>query len=41
VRVRETGRVFIPPASACFVVISDIDDTVMRTGVANKLPVGS
>lgn len=37
VRVRETGRVFIPPASARFVVISDIDDTVMHTGVANKL----
>jgi len=37
VHVRETGRVFIPPASARFVVISDIDDTVMHTGVANKL----
>ncbi len=30
------GKVFVPPASARFVVISDIDDTVMRTGVANK-----
>lgn len=30
------GEVFVPPASARFVVISDIDDTVMRTGVANK-----
>jgi len=28
--------VFIPPASARCVVISDIDDTVMHTGVANK-----
>lgn len=34
-----TGRaeVFIPPPQSRFVVISDIDDTVMRTGVANKL----
>ncbi len=31
------AQVFIPPASARFVVISDIDDTVMYTGVANKL----
>lgn len=30
------AQVFVPPASARFVVISDIDDTVMRTGVANK-----
>lgn len=31
------AEVFIPPDSARFVVISDIDDTVMYTGVANKL----
>lgn len=31
------GEVFVPPAGARFVVISDIDDTVMYTGVANKL----
>lgn len=30
------GEVFIPPERCRFVVISDIDDTVMRTGVANK-----
>jgi phosphatidate phosphatase APP1 len=32
-----TGEIYIPPESARFVVISDIDDTVMHTGVANKL----
>lgn len=32
-----SGSVFVPPARARFVVISDIDDTVMFTGVANKL----
>jgi phosphatidate phosphatase APP1 len=37
VRVREIGSVFIPPTSARRVVISDIDDTVMLTGVANKI----
>lgn len=31
------GDVFIPGNRAGFVVISDIDDTVMHTGVANKL----
>ena len=31
------GDVFIPRDRCSFVVISDIDDTVMRTGVANKL----
>jgi phosphatidate phosphatase APP1 len=30
------AEIYIPPAAARFVVISDIDDTVMRTGVANK-----
>lgn len=34
---RETGQVYIPPASAERVVISDIDDTVMETGVASKV----
>lgn len=29
--------VYVPPASAEFVVVSDIDDTVVFTGVANKL----
>ena len=33
---RTEGLIFMPPASARFVVISDIDDTVMKTGVANK-----
>jgi phosphatidate phosphatase APP1 len=32
-----TGEIYIPPDRARFVVISDIDDTVMHTGVANKL----
>lgn len=31
------GDVFIPSDNCSFVVISDIDDTVMHTGVANKL----
>jgi len=31
------GAVFIPPGNCRCVVVSDIDDTVMRTGVANKL----
>ncbi|MGI9498564.1 MAG: App1 family protein [Geminicoccaceae bacterium] len=31
------GDVFIPRRDCDFVVISDIDDTVMHTGVANKL----
>lgn len=30
------GEVFIPPAGARTVVISDVDDTVVHTGVANK-----
>ncbi|WP_118136692.1 App1 family protein [Oceanicella sp. SM1341] len=29
--------VFVPPAQARFAVVSDIDDTVMHTGVANKV----
>jgi phosphatidate phosphatase APP1 len=35
--VRGQGEIFIPPDRSRFVVISDIDDTVMHTGVANKL----
>ena len=35
--LKSQAQVFIPPDSARFVVISDIDDTVMYTGVANKL----
>ena len=35
--VEAQGRVYIPPPQSRFVVISDIDDTVMHTGVANKL----
>jgi phosphatidate phosphatase APP1 len=35
--VQAQGQIFIPPASCRYVVISDIDDTVMYTGVANKL----
>lgn len=34
---RAQGQIYIPPARSRFVVISDIDDTVMHTGVANKL----
>ncbi|HYD65443.1 App1 family protein [Azospirillum sp.] len=35
--VQAEGPVFIPPEHCRFVVISDIDDTIMHTGVANKL----
>jgi phosphatidate phosphatase APP1 len=35
--VRAQGSIFIPPDGCRYVVISDIDDTVMETGVANKL----
>ena len=35
--IEAKGAVFIPPRGPGFVVISDIDDTVMRTGVANKV----
>lgn len=34
---RSTGAFFLPPPQARYVVISDIDDTVIFTGVANKL----
>ena len=35
--VQAHGEVFIPPDHCRYVVISDIDDTIMHTGVANKL----
>ncbi|WP_027132597.1 App1 family protein [Geminicoccus roseus] len=35
--VQAQATVFIPPDHCRYVVISDIDDTVMHTGVANKL----
>jgi phosphatidate phosphatase APP1 len=35
--VRVTGRVVVPPHTARFGVISDIDDTVVKTDVANLL----
>jgi phosphatidate phosphatase APP1 len=35
--VQAQAQIFIPPPICRYVVISDIDDTVMRTGVANKL----
>ncbi|WP_201862752.1 App1 family protein [Microvirga soli] len=35
--VQAQAQIFIPPTSCRYVVISDIDDTVMHTGVANKL----
>src|SRR3712207_1153697 len=35
--VRAQGQVFIPSDRCRYVVISDIDDTIMHTGVANKL----
>lgn len=34
--VEAEAEVYIPPARARVVVVSDIDDTVMHTGVANK-----
>lgn len=35
--IRAQAQVYIPPTSCRFVVVSDIDDTIMHTGVANKL----
>jgi phosphatidate phosphatase APP1 len=35
--VHAQAQIFIPPAGCRYVVISDIDDTIMQTGVANKL----
>ncbi len=34
---RVEAQLFVPPPASRFVVISDIDDTVMFTGVANKI----
>ena len=36
-RVMAEGELFIPPQDCRYVVISDIDDTVVQTGVANKV----
>ena len=36
-RAKTNGQILIPPASAKFGVISDIDDTVIKTNVTNKL----
>jgi phosphatidate phosphatase APP1 len=35
--VRVVGRVLVPPASAAFGIISDLDDTVITTNVTNRL----
>lgn len=35
--VRAKGIFYVPPVEADFAVVSDIDDTVVRTGVGNKL----
>lgn len=35
-KAEATGQLFVPPRHCRYVVISDIDDTVMYTGVANK-----
>jgi phosphatidate phosphatase APP1 len=35
--VEAIAEIYIPPEHARFAVISDIDDTVMHTGVANKI----
>ena len=32
-----TARIVVPPAAARFMVVSDVDDTVIRTGATNKL----
>ena len=36
-KVRADGRILIPPPTAKFGVISDIDDTILKTNVNNKL----
>ncbi len=36
-QLKTVGEIFIPREPTDFVVISDIDDTVMHTGVANKI----
>jgi phosphatidate phosphatase APP1 len=35
-RTRAAGELFVPPSTARYVVISDIDDTIVETGVASK-----
>jgi phosphatidate phosphatase APP1 len=35
--VRATGEVEVPPPDAEFAVVSDMDDTVIRTGASNRL----
>ncbi|HEX8733839.1 MAG TPA: phosphatase domain-containing protein [Pyrinomonadaceae bacterium] len=35
--VRAVGQVLVPPASATFGIISDLDDTVITTNVTNRL----
>jgi phosphatidate phosphatase APP1 len=35
--VEATGRVLIPPPEATFGIISDVDDTVLKTGASNLL----
>ena len=35
--IMTAGEVFLPPAKCRYVVISDIDDTIMETGVASKI----
>ncbi|HEX6111387.1 MAG TPA: phosphatase domain-containing protein [Geminicoccaceae bacterium] len=37
IEIVTAGEIFLPPSHCRYVVISDIDDTVMETGVANKL----
>jgi phosphatidate phosphatase APP1 len=34
--VHASGEIFVPPPACRYVVISDIDDTITETGVANK-----
>ncbi|HEM47669.1 MAG TPA: DUF2183 domain-containing protein, partial [Alphaproteobacteria bacterium] len=36
-RTDDQALVYVPPPTARYVVVSDIDDTVMHTGVANRL----
>ena len=36
-KARAVGRVLVPPASARFGIISDLDDTVITTNVTNRL----
>ncbi|MEP0546127.1 MAG: phosphatase domain-containing protein [Rhodothermales bacterium] len=34
---RATGRILLPPTDADFAVVSDLDDTIVKTGATNKL----